>query len=123
MSIQASWIHEELVTSTTLDFAKRALPDSVLAQWPETSTPYPLAYDITDAVPDAYGNRAYHVHVALELMVQERADAELMFTIEDPIVGTAYVRDTHAVREGYDDPTRTLTWNEEEGLWETIPED
>ena len=67
MNINAHWIHQRLVVDTVLSFARRALPDSALSQWPDGPTPYPLAYEISDAVPSAYGDRAFHVRVALEL--------------------------------------------------------
>lgn len=125
MEFRAEWIHEQLVCDTALGFAKRALPDSVLATWDDEGGrgQYRLVYEIHDAVPDAWGGRAFHVTVPLELADLRQTEAELTFTIEDPATGDAYVRGVNAVREGFDDPSRTLEWNEGEGLWETMPGD
>lgn len=119
MNNNAHRIHEELVCDTVLAFARRALTDSALAQCPDGPTPCPLVYEISNDVPSAYGSWAFHVHVALELMDGRKADAEISFTVEDPGMGDAYVHDPHALCEGFDDPTKTLEWNEGEGLWES----
>lgn len=125
MEMLACWMHEQLVCDTTPEFARRALPDSVLAGWDDEdgSCPYRLVYEIHDAVPNEFGGRAFHVTVSIELTDLRRTEAELTFTVEDPPVGDAYVHDIGAVREGFDDPSRTLEWNESEGLWETMPGD
>ena len=49
--------------------------DSEVAQWSDDTAPYPLAYEIADAVSDAFDDHAFHVHAALGLTDSARADA------------------------------------------------
>lgn len=67
MNVNAHWIHENLVIQTVCDFATLALPDSVLAQWPEDGAAYPMPYEVSDAVPDSLAGRAYRVDTFLEM--------------------------------------------------------
>lgn len=77
MNVSACWIHEDLVVKTVCEFATLALPDSVLAQWPEDGPAYPMPYEVSDAVPDSPTGRAYRVDVFLEMADPRQPDAHM----------------------------------------------
>ena len=117
MNVNARWIHEDLVVKTVADFATRALPDSVLAQWPKAGPAYPMPYEVSDAAPNNLAGRAYHVDVFLEMTDSRQPDAQVSLTVYDGDEG-AYAGDVCGLRGGFDDPLgTTLEWSWEERLW------
>ena len=121
MNVSARWIHENLVIQTVCDFATIALPDSVLAQWPEDGPAYPMPYEVSDAVPDSFPGKAFHVSTFLEIADPRQPDAQVSLTVYDGDKG-AYAGDVCGLRGGFDDPLgTTLEWSWEERMWVPIP--
>lgn len=123
VNVSARWIHEDLAIRTVCDFATLALPDSVLAQWPEDGAAYPMPYEVSDAVPDSPVGRAYRVDVFLEMADSRQPDAQVSLTVYDGDEG-AYAGDVCGLRGGFDDPLgTTLEWSWEERMWVPVPDD
>lgn len=123
MNVSASWIHENLAIQTVCDFATVALPDSILAQWPEDGPAYPMPYEVSDAVPDSPAGRAYRVDTFLEMAAMRQPDAQVSLTVYDGDEG-AYAGDVCGLRGGFDDPLgTTLEWSWEERMWVPVTDD
>lgn len=122
VNVSARWIHENLVIQTVCDFATLALPDSVLARWPEDGPAYLMPYEVSDAVPGSPAGRAYRVDVFLEMADSRQPDAQVSLTVYDGDEG-AYAGDVCGLRGGFDDPLgTTLEWSWEERMWVPVPD-
>ena len=123
MNVNACWIHEDLVVKTVCEFATLALPDSVLARWPEDGPAYPMPYEVSDAVPDNFPDRAFHVSTFLGMADPRQPDAQVLLTVHDGENG-AHSADVRGLRGGFDDALgTTLEWSWEERMWVPIPDE